>query len=383
MKKLHIAITSILFDKKPEGICTGRLVRALLASGHRVTLLTSTKEGSSYTHPRLQKVVVSHRPREPRWLFKFLAKLQGGIYNNFYMWSRAVAKYDFKGDIPDVFYSRAWPHASLVPAYELSQKHGRPLILHFSDPFPAPNEDIVYDQRFFDDLQKMVNAASALTFTNKETISYQAQYVSFDTRIAHVLNHIAPEPMVFGGPGVTGAFYHVGGVGPSRSPVPLLDGFAIHVKRHPESRLFFVGAIAKYVEDEIRRRDLADVVSVLPFTNDVQGVFRRAGVLLSIDNKVTPPLFTPTKIVEYLVTDRPVLSITPPDSPVMQLIARSPETGVAVVDYAPEAVAAGFDAALSLMWSEALYQERIKSMQDFNAGNVVRQFESIVQVISK
>ncbi len=378
MSALHICITSILFDKKPEGICTGRLIRALLEGGHRVTVLTSSKEGSFLQHPRLNKVVFSHRPRYPRAVFEILAKLEGGIANNFYFWSKKAAGHDFAKDTPDVFYGRAWPHASMVPAYWLAKRYQRPLMLHFSDPFPAPNENLVFDDDFFRGLQKMVDAAGAITFTNNETVAYQRKYLNFDLPKAHVLNHVSPEPVIFGSPGQAGCFYHVGGVGPSRSPIPLLKGFALHLSSYPNSRLYFVGAHAKYVEPEIDVLGLSSTVKVLPFTNDVKAVFEKAGVLVSIDTLVEPAIFTPTKIVEYMVTDRPILAITPKNSPVSKLLTRVPETGVVVNDYSPQAVAQGMAEAVEMRWSRERYEARLAHMSDFSAAEIVNKFEGIV-----
>ncbi|HEC18042.1 MAG TPA: hypothetical protein ENI97_01715 [Gammaproteobacteria bacterium] len=381
MKPLHICITTVLFDRKPEGICTGRLIRALLQRGHRVTVLTSSKEGSSLHHPRLKKIVFSHRPRYPRALFKLMAGIEGGVFSNFYLWAKRAAGHDFAQDIPDVFYGRAWPHASMVPAYQLARKYRRPLLLHFSDPFPAPNEDVSFDGPFFRNLQKMVDVAGAITFTNSETIAYQQRHLNFDSAKAHVLNHISPDPVMFDGAGQQGHFYHVGWVGPSRSPVPLLEGFALHVMDHPASRLYFVGANPKHVVPEIDARGLSEVVKVLPFTDDVQTVFEKAGILVSIDTEATPAIFTPTKIVEYMVTSRPILAVTPQDSPVSRLLRRAPDTAVAVSDYAAEAVAAGMAQVLQLEWSGEVYEKRLAAMAEFGAMSVAAAFEEMVDAL--
>lgn len=321
-------------------------------------------------------MVFSHQPREPRWAIKLLARLQGGIQSNFYFWSRTAAGYDFERDIPDLFYGRAWPHASLVPAHELAQKYRRPLWLHFSDPFPPPNETVSSDTRFLADLQHMVDAAAGLTFTNSQTIAYQRRFISFAAEKAGVLNHIAPAPMTFATAGESGHFYHVGKVGPSRSPAPLLDGFALHVKQYPESRLFFVGAPARYVEPEIAARGLSAVVQVLPFTQDIRSLFQRAGVLVSIDAWIEEPMFTPTKIVDYLVADRPILSITPPGSPVASLLARTPATALAITDYSAQAVAKGLEQAMQLQWQADA--DRLQLRADFRADRVAQQFEQLL-----
>ncbi len=381
MKQLHIGITSVLFDRKPEGICTGRLVRALLQRGHRITLATSTKAESGFNHPNLRVFSAAHGPRYPRWFFKALARARGGIYSNFYLWSRAISEVDFAGDIPDVFYGRAWPHASLVPAYLLAKRYERPLLFHFSDPFPRPSDDI--EPRLMAELQKMVDEADALTFTNKQTIAYQQRYLRFDPQQAFILPHVAPEAFDFGEPGIPGHFYHAGAFSPDRPVAPLLDGFSLHVASHPNSRLFLVGAPSRYVTPEIASRGLQNTVQVLPFTRDIREVFRRAGVLVSVDAFLEEPIFTPTKIIDYLVSDRPVLALTPPKSPVYELVSRHPDSTIAVTDYSPASVAAGLDAALKLEWNRGSFENRWKAMDTFRPGNVVRQFEQIVAHIDK
>jgi glycosyltransferase involved in cell wall biosynthesis len=381
MKPLHIGVTSVLFDAKPEGICTGRLVRALLERGHRVTLLTSAKARKEFSHPGLRRIVASHRPRFPRWPFKLLAALQGNIYNNFYLWSQRLLRADLQGDVPDLFYGRAWPHASIVPAYELALRYQRPLALHFSDPFPAPTEEIDMDYRFFSNLQRMVDAADLLTFTNEETIAYQHRFLRFDEERAFVLNHVAPPPQLTGAPGVEGGFYYLGTVGPTRPARLLLEGFARHIQKFKQHRLYFVGSSKDYLMPEIRALGLSGKVQVLPFTSDLLGVYQRAGVLVSIDALTSEPLYTPTKIIDYLMTDRPVLCLTPAGSPVGKLVARFPETILPVTDYTPEAVATGMEAICAIPWDPSMYARRMEAMRDFSGAEVAKRFENKVATL--
>ena len=170
----------------------------------------------------------------------------------------------------------------------------------------------------------------------------------------------------------------MGGVGPSRSPVPLLDGFALHVKKNPHHRLYFVGAQAKYVEPEITARGLGEAIQVLPFTDNVKAVFQMAGILVSIDTNVKPALFTPTKIVEYMVTDRPILSITPKDSPVDRLLSSFQPTAITVTDYSPDAVARGMEEITQTKWNEEAYRVRLEAMHEFSPTAISEKFETIV-----
>lgn len=378
----HIGITSIQFDHKPEGICTGRLIRSLLSRGHQITLFTSKKASLAYTHEKLATVVKPHRPRSPRKFFDFMARCSGDIPNNFYLWGKRTASTRLSpGAVPDLFYGRAWPHGSLIPAFLLSRRYSRPLILHFSDPFPPPNEQHPGPE-FMEGLQAMINEAKAISFTNENTISYQQRFLSFPDDKAFVLKHIGPEPAVFGKPEQPKHFYHIGGVGRHRPALPLLEGFSLYHQSHPESRLFFVGSSEEYLRPLLRKHDFS-FVELLPYTDRVQDVIRKAGVLVSIDAEVDRPIFTPTKVVEYLLTDRPVLSITPPGSPVEKLISRSPDTALAVTCYTKQAIAKGLEKVGKISFSQQAMQNRIAGMDDFRAESVCRIFEDKIRLICR
>lgn len=374
----HIGIVSYLFDRKPEGICTGRLVRTLLDGGHRVTVFTSKKALLKYQHPRLSFVVKSHKPRKPAGLLHILARFQGNIPTNQYLWTQRIANLSSQEIVlPDVIYGRAWPHSSVVAAYGLAKNLGLPLLLHFSDPFPPPNEDYPGDQ-FLQDLQKIVDYAKALTFTNTETIAYQKKFLSFEGESAFVLNHVAPKRSVFGAPAEGKNYYYLGSIGPPRPLRLLLEGFKLHLLDHPDARLHLVGSNPKHVLPEVRRFGLEKSVILLPFTQDTQAVMARANGLISVDADIQTPVFTPTKIVEYLMTDRPILALTPEKSPVHTLLDQSNGTGIAVTEYTPTAIAAGFNHLATTRYSNDLYRHRADIMDAFSPDAINNQFNKIL-----
>lgn len=376
----HIGIVSVLFDRKPEGICTGRLVRALLAAGHRVTLWTSSKSDLSFQHERLRVFVKPSGIRSPRWLFNAAARLSGTIPNNFYLWTRRISRELPENDIPDVICGRAWPHASLVAADEVARRLRRPFILHLSDPFPQP-PDKYRDSAFLDTLQLLADRCAALTFTNQETIAYQRRFIDFPEEKAVVLNHVGPPAKRFGKTFEPSHFIHIGTVRADRPAEPLLDGFSLYNRQHPESRLTFVGDVRNYLQPLIQERGLSEVVHIQPYTRDVNAVMQRASLLVSLDAQVDDPVFTPTKIIEYLRCDRPILAVTPTGSPVEALMKRSPETTVTVSDYSSESIAKGFAAAAELGYRPESYEERFSKMEDFTPEGVAVSFYKLVEEI--
>jgi len=374
----HIGIVSYLFDRKPEGICTGRLVRTLLNGGHRVTVFTSKKALLNYQHPQLSFVVKSHKPRKPAGLLRRLARLQGNIPTNQYLWSQRIARLsDQQMDLPDVIYGRAWPHSSVVAAYGLAKNLDLPLLLHFSDPFPPPNEDHPGDQ-FLQDLQQIVDYASAITFTNTETITYQKKFLGFEDEFAYVLNHVAPPRSDFGAPPAGKNYYYLGSIGPPR-PLPLLlDGFKLHLQVHPDARLHLVGSNPKHVKPEVQRLGLQNSVVLLPFTQDTDTVMARANGLISVDANIQTPVFTPTKIVEYLMTDRPILALTPKKSPVDTLLDQCKGTAIAVTDYTAASIATGFNQLATMGYSENQYRCRLDVMKAFSPDAINSQLNKIL-----
>ena len=384
MKPIHAGIISLLFDRNAEGICTGRLVRAMLDEGFRISLLTSGRKEGQFQHPQLKKIVRVHRPNHPRSFFKWLAHRQNNIPNNYYLWTQMVSKLELGGDIPDVFYARSWPFASLVPAFALSKKYKRPLILHFSDPFPPVADPFESDPEFFKNLQLIADHAQALTFTNQETAAYQSRYINIDASKAFTLNHVAPESHDYSHRGRAGHFYYIGSLSPTRAPDCLLDGFRIHLKSFPDSRLFFVGVRngkqKKYLIQTIASRDLQSQTQVLAYNKYIWGMFKNAEALISIDAEVSPAVFTTTKIVEYLSTNRPVLAVTPKDSPVAKLMTRCRDGVYIVDDYRGQSVADQLNRIRTAEWHADQFGQRKIVMHEFSGKTVATELKRIMQL---
>lgn len=375
---LHIVIISVLFDRKPEGICTGRFIRAFLSSGHRVTLWTSSKADLTFQHENFRAISVPSGVRSPRWLFNLAARWSGNIPNNFFLWSRRFSRPFPRGDKPNLIYARAWPHASLVAGYNLAQQLDTPLLLHFSDPFHQDEKDGV---SFTRDLQKIVDFSCGVTFTNRQSLQFQRKYLDIKDDKSFVLNHVAPPPRFLGKPTNPQRFVHIGTVSRHRPADPLLAGFALYNKKYPQSRLCFIGNVQEYLQPLVKKMGLSGCVEILPFTKEVDRVMFEAGVLVCLDAKMDEPLFTPTKIIEYLLCDRPILAVTPAGSPVAELLGRSPLTTVAVTTYSPENIASGFSLAAEIDYVEENFRDRFAAMEDFSANSVCKNFMEICRKV--
>ncbi|CAA6825342.1 MAG: Unknown protein [uncultured Thiotrichaceae bacterium] len=379
-KTLHIGLVSVVFDFKPEGICTGRLARALLGAGYQVSLIVSSKARVQQPEIYTGVHILPSGLREPRWVFNLLACLRREIPSNFYTWTRHVKSIVFFQHIPDVIYARAWPHASLVAGYELAKKHHIPLILHFSDPFPPT--DLPHPQKqLMLGLQKMVDAADALTFTNEQTIAYQQRFLAFDHEKAYVIPHVTMQPRCFGPTSQAGMMAYIGTARENIGQVDeLVEGFAKYCAEHDTAELHFVGSDKNYVN---RLQGKAQAGSILfhEYLQDVTPMMEQADVLVLVDPNVEYPIVSATKLLEYLGTDRKILGITPQGSPSDDLLRQFPESCIAINDYNAEKVAEGILAIFHLKPDASVYTHRHGVLETYLPGSVAARFDTIFRNI--
>jgi glycosyltransferase involved in cell wall biosynthesis len=371
------------FDFGPvssEGICTERLVEAFLAEGIWVTLVTSSTAKIRFHHDRFHPVTLPTWPHRPHTLFTFLIGLLGGIRLSgaHYAWVHRVSNFKFQ-DRPDLIYGRALPFSSAVSAHALAMRLGVPLVTHFSDPLPCPwdEEDSQGFQLMMGGVKKVIAGSLAVTFTTQQAMDYQERMLNANlSDVGFVLNHIAPKPTYLpirkGGPGRT--FGYFGGFYGKRTASVLLEGFALHLHSHPHSRLLCVGTDPDVVVPDINRLGIGDSVRVHGRVSDVRPLMDDIDVLLSVDATAGPAIFLPTKLVESLVVNRPVLLLSPATSPGASLARRFQRTVVHASKTSPQAVAEGLRLAKNIEATEAEYRDRFLGMEEFGAQVVARRF---------
>lgn len=372
----HILICSVNFDARPEGICTGRLVRALLEQDVRVTLVCAReKSRPGFSHPLLDLRALSMGLRHPQWLWHALAGARGHLSSNHYVWTRRVASIALQ-DTPDVVYGRAWPYSSLVAAQMLAQRLQRPLWLHFSDPFPAPPRDTeaAYVMR---GLQTLAAQARGASFTTEQAADYQLRQLALNRpNWAQVLNHVAPTERTFGllqpEPNAPARFVYPGFFHATRPPEPLLAGFAAHVRSGANAHLHFVGTKPLQVRSGIQRHGLESRTSIEPYTQDVMSWYQRASVIVAVDWLEGEPVYMLTKVVEALVVDRPLLLITQAGSPGDRLASQCPDTVVSLTSSAPADVARGMARAQAMASQPGDYARRRALMREYSGPEVAR-----------
>lgn len=317
MKILLIAYT---FDNSfAAGVVTARIANALADLGEELCIISSEKVGHKFD--KGMHVICSSFPNRPAILFMQLGKWFKKNMT-YYFWERraySAAKRIIKKWNPDVIYARATPVASCKVASKLTRISHLPVIMHFTDPWPSPIEwmpDLTQRKIYVDLMDSILPSASLVSFGNQRMLDFQLKSISYDfSKKAFV----SPDPSPSTEFSYFPKFEH--------DTVTLVYLGKIHGNRNPQP--LFKAVTALYdegVKIELIIYDEGQSSSNIPFikyvgrTNDVRSAVLSGDILIDLDGDDSEPVFISSKFKDYINYGRPILSITPQNSPVRELV---------------------------------------------------------------
>lgn len=232
---------------------------------------------------------------------------------------------------PDVIYSRSSPFSAAVLACRLKDRLSVPWLMHMSDPWV----DSTY--RTNGRLSSMINqrlekkcfaSADLVTLTTQRQVDFYAakyqtrsDYFDCTPNVADPLTSVVARPTVRSSQShrpirflYTGAFYG------KRLPDGLLNAVRIIIADHPtllsKLEFIFVGNAEPSVRELINQIPCCHHLGVLSYSQCVE-LQQSADILVTIEAQGLNPLcsaFLPSKVVDYLSSNRPILSIGQLDS---------------------------------------------------------------------
>ncbi len=270
---------------------------------------------------------------------------------------------------PAILYSRATKHVSNVTGWYLKRATGLPWVAHFSDPWIERHLNGF--QRWFARQfeSRIIRDADALVFVTKKLADRVLRSYPSVAHKTHIIPH-GYAPLVGSLTPVKGAgqrplqALHAGSFIPGyRDPANLLAGLALLNQRLPLQGcllLTFVGQDTTVYQPQVEASGLAGVVRLLssvPF-EQCQQMIGQSDLLLVLDTPGYGGIFLPTKLIEYLPYEKPVLGLTEPDSVVHELLRESNQY-FADLD-SPEDIAAVFERLL-LQWQTGVWEISTKA----------------------
>jgi hypothetical protein len=230
---------------------------------------------------------------------------------------------------PDVLVTFAFPLIDNIIGLELKRRLKLPWLAHFSDPWV----DSLFrtDDRLTKALnarleQKVIEGADILVFTSNETAALVMEKYKPSLRSKVRIVPHAYEPNLFSGaPKPNGGrliIRYLGDLYLSRTPKPLFRALEVLSSTDPELlkkfRFEIVGDFHDLKLEQMGLSQLPDgLVEFRPRVNyrESLSMMTSAAGLMVIDAPVAKnaeSVFLPSKLIEYVGADRPILGLTPP-----------------------------------------------------------------------
>lgn len=377
-RRVLVAAKHLALDKTSEGLCTARLVRALVDAGHEVRCLTTEPLSDSPlagTGVEVVAVPVTTGPwraaladaadpsraaipagRRLRSVVRLTVTVTTGAeprsWNEIAAWRHSLRHHCLEF-APDLVIVRG---GGLGFEPHLAMTHVRlacPWIAHYHDPYPLSAYPPSYahhtpllSARQEQQNRRILRRASLVTFPSSQLADWTERAsgvvlgrrrgvlaniggpINDDEADAALLDRLSGDRRFL--------LVHTGTLLGPRSPLPLLRAFrrllADGEDQASQSRLVLLGSIDRTHRRDVRflalREELESsgnlrVEDVRTNHATAFGLTRRATatILLEADDPESP--FFPGKLADYLVADHPILALSPPRSVARDLLGAS------------------------------------------------------------
>ena len=325
--------------EEPRAIQVSRLLKYLKAS----TVLICEGEngdaqnGSASFLERMLRV-----PFSPSSGSDLLNRLSSRIYlpvvsrtpDHLRPWKKSVLKtvdrlLNSEGYRPDILVTFAFPLMDSLIGLELKRRYDLPWLAHFSDPWvdsPFRNHDPLTKTLNKRLEQSVIENADRIVFTSNETAGLvMNKYPAALRSKVRIVSH-AFEPDLFeNAPHAENgrlSIRYLGDLYHPRTPKPLFQALEILKSTEPELLSRFCFEIVGDVYDlDMEQMGLSrlppGLVVIRPRVNyaDSLSMMTSAAGLMVIDAPVpknTESVFLPSKLIEYVGADRPIIGLTPP-----------------------------------------------------------------------
>jgi hypothetical protein len=408
--RLRILCISPLFvpESTSEAFCSAKMIRALMDCDIEVKVIAfgpNVSRPMPYDESNIwksfnQKLVdyISVQPVSMPYLL-FAAIRYRTI--NWARWVNAVmgdAIACHKEKPFDIIYSRSLPMIAHVAGFWLSKKLKLPWIANINDPWdwhlsPFSTYRMSNIERLVSNywLRKTFHTPDLLTFPNERLRDYHLKIMHASAPI-EIIPHIGyATDVTCGG---EGGFHlvHAGLIGRNdagRSPTGLLAGLKRFLLLYPEAssitKLILIGPRDQETETIIKSMELNSHVTstgIVSFEDSLKHI-KSATVCVLLEGKLKEGIFLPQKLVDYIVSKKPVLALSPSVGiiagmlPCTWLLRADPDDEIGVAS----AIATFYEDFRKGTITERMPSEDV--IHQFRAETVAAKFLSAISNISK
>lgn len=322
---MKILLISYFYHQTASGNISQRMAEELSNVGNQLKIVTSSHIGNE-DDDNPQIITVANLFKPESIVYRIISKLQTlkfwylpniiWIVRAYYACRQVIKEWK-----PDVVYCRSSPEEACLVGYMLRKSCKVDVIQHFSDPIPPPSEYMIYCRKrniLGRLMKKVIESASIVSYGNSRMKDYV--YRELDI-LQQPRSFISPDPCskieFVGAPKREQALVrlcYLGNIYGGRNPQPLFD--AVHKLNESGIQIklsIYSPANKLYPNNEL--------VSFEGYTGDVVSAMCDSDILVDLDGDDEVPVFISSKLKDYLLIGRPILSITPENSPSEELLS--------------------------------------------------------------
>lgn len=230
-----------------------------------------------------------------------------------------------------IIYSRATKHVSNVAAGFIKRATGMPWVAHISDPWVYTHLN-GFQRWFAEQLERRVfQDADAIVIVSQKLADYILRLYPWARHKVHIIPHgfasvEASQALLGREGGRPMVMLHAGAFLPGyREPHRLFEALALlngRIGIQGRFKAVFVGEDTAHYQELADSLGINDVVELLPSMpyQKCQQMISESDLLLVLDAPKTEGIFLPTKLIEYLAHQKPVLGLTEPGSTVNEVL---------------------------------------------------------------
>lgn len=372
----------------PRAIQVARLVKY---SQLEIRVLCASENAATQS-PQAGVEVIGFPDRSPRWwrLAKHLLYLPDPQRP----WAERVARRILEEgliDKDDVLVTFGQPMSDHLAGLHLKRRLGIPWVAHFSDPW-SDNPYLLPIPFSRARLRRMeravIAAADRVLFTSQETVDLvMAKYPDVWRAKAAVLPH-AYDPLVYGIPparaeGAPLLLRYLGNFYRQRNPLRFAEALAGLLRSRPEVldnvRVELIGRWVGHANWSPAALELPErLLSLHPPVGYRESLrlMREADALLLIDAPFDHNVFFPSKLVDYLGAQRPIIALTPQGTSADIVAAAG---GQVILPTTVQSIADGLADAIKRLREGRLSSPAAEVVGRYDALKVASQFDSLIQ----
>lgn len=322
---MKILFISYNLGESASGIVSERVLRGLVDVGNDVKVVTAENSALNIDceinelTPFLKKGSFLYR----LWYYRILPLFTVDIFNGHIFWRRKAFKCANKilrNWTPDCIYCRTSPIDSCFVGLKLKTHFSIPLVVNLTDPLPAPLEYIPEGnlrEKLIFDAKAIIKGADAILMGTKQAIEYECSVsgcLSMD-KFAVFPDPVPTDYVLELSPKISHSInlLYLGSIYGSRNINELISVIA---KLRTEGIDITLTICSELNKSSIQK----EFIYYSGWVSDVIPMLSNADILIDIDGDDSYPVFISSKLKQYLCVNRPILCITPRNSPASDML---------------------------------------------------------------